>query len=275
VLQTDWKAPSIGIYVETVSASSAPASDVDLLTMFSVSAKAARQSGGSRIMRIKVFDRNGMKTPMQMITSPNKQDQPVSQTAVPILQDLNSQLAPQRIQIKQVESTDNNPNTSAPSVQKYFVFFDSNKAVKDFFSQKMPTIVIGSESSSILGCSVSTNQNAQLTTSLIKQSLTGISPGKPLGVVGPSGLPVNILPVTLSMLTVGCPLVNYMQTFFVDFNTGTSMDNTYYVHDIDHQFSPGKFQTSLKLAYVDAFAGYRNPRTLAETAKLMVSKISG
>ena len=101
--------------------------------------------------------------------------------------------------------------------------------------------------------------------------MQGVRAGQPLGASGPSGLPVNIMPVTLSMTTIGCPLFEYGQTFFVDFNTGTSVDNTYYIVEIEHQFSPGKFQTSLRFAYANAYDGYRNPRTFENTLNLLAS----
>ena len=287
ILQADWKMPSIGTHVDTLSPCSTAVSDTDLLNLFNVSAKQVRDQSGrtSRIMRIKVFDKNYQKPAKQTLSTP----QPVLQTVTPkealsIRQNASDYVDAQ----SKIDALNANyaatalANTNAALASKgisltpnkdgtYYLNFLTNKAVKDFFSQKIPTIVVGSEGSSIISCAVSSNQNAQITASQIKKSMQGVRAGQPLGASGPSGLPVNIMPVTLSMTTIGCPLFEYGQTFFVDFNTGTSVDNTYYIVEIEHQFSPGKFQTSLRFAYANAYDGYRNPRTFENTLNLLAS----
>jgi hypothetical protein len=286
-LQADWKMPQIGYHVEVLSPSSLQASDVDLLDLFEVSAKQSRDMNGNtkRIMRIKIFDKNYQKQTKQTLSTPQRTLQTVTpQEALSIATYLGDVVAPDVIKrtneayyneyAEYVRSLAPKGTALKPSLTdpgKWYLEFESNKAVKDFFSQKIPSIVVGSEGSSVISCTVSSNQNAQITASQIKKSLQGVRPGQPLGASGPSGLPVNIMPVTLSMTTIGCPLFEYGQAFFVDFNTGTSVDNTYSIVDIEHQFSPGKFQTSLRFAYVNAYDGYRNPRTLENSFDLLAS----
>ena len=47
-----------------------------------------------------------------------------------------------------------------------------------------------------------------------------------------------------------------VKNFFVDFGTGTTIDNVYVVSGIDHSISQGKFETKLKMTQVDAFGKY-------------------
>ena len=71
-----------------------------------------------------------------------------------------------------------------------------------------------------------------------------------------AGVPLQTAPVTLSLTTFGCPLISYGQSFFVDFGTGTTIDNMFVVSGIDHAISKGKFETKIKLTQVDAFGRY-------------------
>ena len=48
---------------------------------------------------------------------------------------------------------------------------------------------------------------------------------------------------------------------FLDFETGTTIDNAYAVTGIKHSLSPGKFTTSLTLSYGDVYGKYENAAT--------------
>jgi len=71
-----------------------------------------------------------------------------------------------------------------------------------------------------------------------------------------SGVPLQTAPVSLSLTTFGCPVINYGQSFFCDFGTGTTIDNVFVVSGIQHSISKGKFETKLKMTQVDAFGKY-------------------
>ena len=71
-----------------------------------------------------------------------------------------------------------------------------------------------------------------------------------------AGLPLQTAPTQLSLTTLGCPIMSYGQYFFVDFGTGTTVDNQYVVSGISHTISQGKFETKLKCTQVDAFGKY-------------------
>ena len=70
-------------------------------------------------------------------------------------------------------------------------------------------------------------------------------------------LPLLIIPVEATITTLGCPLITPQQMFFIDFNTGTTIDNMYVVTGLQHIISDGKFDTILKLSFYDAYGKYR------------------
>ena len=73
------------------------------------------------------------------------------------------------------------------------------------------------------------------------------------------------MPVQASVETFGCPWINFGQFIFIDFDTGTTMDNKYGVTGITHNLSPGKFTTSLTLTYGDVYGQYEQATNLIES----------
>jgi hypothetical protein len=73
---------------------------------------------------------------------------------------------------------------------------------------------------------------------------------------GVGGLPLRIIPAALALTTVGCPLLNLAQIWFVDFNTGTTADMLYILTQLTHTFSPGKFESQATLSYADGYGTY-------------------
>jgi hypothetical protein len=115
--------------------------------------------------------------------------------------------------------------------------------VRNFIRETVPTITHGSNLSAVKSADVSTLQDAQQQAIFMKGAARG-NPTQPNGSdVG--GLPVTVLPTTVNLTTLGCPLLALMQQFFVDFGTGTSVDNVYYVTGLSHDIQAGKFETKI------------------------------
>jgi hypothetical protein len=57
----------------------------------------------------------------------------------------------------------------------------------------------------------------------------------------------KVMPLTITMDMMGCPLLRYGQEFYVDFDTNTDLDNVYVTTSIIHSIAAGKFTTSLSL----------------------------
>ena len=73
-----------------------------------------------------------------------------------------------------------------------------------------------------------------------------------------TGLPLRVAPVQLGIETIGCPLWNFGQQLFIDFGTGTSVDNMYSVVGIDHSIAAGEFKSSVKLVQLDSYGKFES-----------------
>ena len=137
---------------------------------------------------------------------------------------------------------------------KYYAIADNYDAVKRFISAGMPTITYGSSMSAITSANLTTGGNAAMANVLMQRAFA------PPGETSPdnidSGVPMQIIPASLSISTFGCPLFYPMQRFFVDFGTGTSLDNVYYVLSTDTNIGSGGYKTDVKFAYSAGFATY-------------------
>lgn len=128
--------------------------------------------------------------------------------------------------------------------------------LKEFLRRTMPYIIFGAQGTTIKQANLTSIQDAALSTVNMLRSFQSTTQ-EPNG-EQPGGLPLQIIPCELSLTTFGCPLVDFAQQFFIDFNTGTSIDNTYGVVGITHRISAGDFTTEARLAPLDAYGTYRS-----------------
>ncbi len=120
-----------------------------------------------------------------------------------------------------------------------------------------PSIIYGSSASAIKNASLSTDNASLLSTTIMTGGGPNPGPLTPAGLdVG--SLPLVVFPTKLSMTMIGCPILEYMQQFFIDFGTGTSVDNTYSAIKITHKISQGNFETNVAFAFVDAYGTFRS-----------------
>lgn len=70
---------------------------------------------------------------------------------------------------------------------------------------------------------------------------------------------------------MGCPLATMAQHYFIDFNTGTTLDNLYIVTGLTHQITPGKFETSWQFGYADGYGRYEGAPNIVEQIKKLSS----
>ncbi len=131
-----------------------------------------------------------------------------------------------------------------------------SRALKQFLYSTVPYIIYGIEGTAIKQAGVSSMQNPQLSTVNMLRSPRN-SQLQPNG-EQPGGLPMQVIPTEVNLTTLGCPIIQYAQQFFIDFQTGTSMDNIYGVTGLTHKISPGNFTTDIKLAPFDAYGQYYN-----------------
>jgi len=144
----------------------------------------------------------------------------------------------------------------------------SHRELKEFVMQTVPYIVYGTNGTAIKTASVQTLQDAALTTvNMLRSARTGapLASGEDVG-----GLPLRVTPTEMSISSFGCPLIDFGQQFFCDFNTGTTIDNLYGVVGYSHSFAQGKFDTEIKLSPLDAYGSYQSLQAVVENAARVI-----
>jgi hypothetical protein len=91
---------------------------------------------------------------------------------------------------------------------------------------------------------------------------------------GVSGLPLRVIPGQIQMMMIGCPLMSINQQFFIDFGTNTDLDNFYALTGLTHTISQGKFETSAKFIWMDAYGSYENIFTQFKQLSQLIKKAS-
>ena len=131
-----------------------------------------------------------------------------------------------------------------------------SRKIKEFLMKTAPHIIYGAAGTTVLNMQISSQPDTTLQTIQLQRSPSQSS----LLTSGeqPGGLPMQVIPSQLNMTTMGNPLVSYMQNFFVDLQTGTTLDNIYYVTGLSHTIEAGKFTTSIQFSANDAYQQYNN-----------------
>ena len=129
-------------------------------------------------------------------------------------------------------------------------------AMLNAISNRVPTITYGTEASVIKQANLSTENDSQLSTIIMTGGGPNPGPLTPQG-MGAGTLPLQIFPTQLNMTILGCPLLEYMQQFFINFGTGTSVDNVYHAVSITHKIEQGNFESAVGFKYVDAYGTFR------------------
>lgn len=175
-----------------------------------------------------------------------------------------------------VEMTEEQKEVNGLIKKTYMLKVNGSAADRDnvrrSVSRLVPTLVPGMNNSSITEASVSTQNDPQMATIQIMGANRSKSPASQPRGDGMPGLPLRVIPVTMSMKSFGCPLINFAQMFFVDMNTGTTIDNIYGIIGITHSINPGKFETALELTPVDAYGKYEAALTLLDEMKNTADK---
>jgi hypothetical protein len=130
---------------------------------------------------------------------------------------------------------------------KTFTVTADRSTVKRIITAATPTLKIGSEGTAIIGANYSTQASGDLANlNLIRAyknsggaSRADSSPGITADLF--------VIPASLKLTMIGMPIVNRGQTFFVDFGTGTTLDNTYTVMSVSHNIKGGQFTTNITL----------------------------
>jgi hypothetical protein len=140
---------------------------------------------------------------------------------------------------------------------KYKLGQASYQSLKDFITQVIPTITYGSNNSAVINGTLQTQQNQLLSTVQMMREAGRQNNTEPNGSAF-GGIPLRVIPAQLDLNTFGCPLLNVNQQFFVDFQTGTTVDNIYLLTHLTHTIKPGKFESHAKFAPLDAYGVFES-----------------
>ena len=139
--------------------------------------------------------------------------------------------------------------------------------LKEKYRHIIPTATFGTSNTALINASVATINEGKLNTVYITRADRNKTSELNNQVI--LDMPLRILPAQASIEMFGCPWVNFGQYIFLDFETGTTIDNTYNITGIKHSLAPGKFSTSLSLSYGDVYGKYEG---IADSLSMLLSK---
>jgi len=120
--------------------------------------------------------------------------------------------------------------------------------VKQVMKAAYPTIIYGSNGSTVKNISVSANTSGELSQVLMNDSYGQIRDGVIKGKNYENDYEsITLLPNTVSLSMLGQPMIGRGNNIFIDFGTNTSLDNIYTVKSVSHSLSKGDFSTTVQL----------------------------
>jgi len=145
------------------------------------------------------------------------------------------------------------------------------RQLKHELSKHVPTIIPGTNGSLVQNITMASKTDGALAAMQIAQAYKNEKNGfQPVlvanGAADPSGLPLKTIPVQMTMTTAGVPTALLYQTYFVDMDTGTTMDNIYTCTGLQHNIAKGKFTTQWTFTYSNGYGKYEAPPSVAIVA---------
>lgn len=271
-----FKMPSIEVFVETVYAAKETV-DTDLLHQFEVAEQLTGINGGrveqyTRIMRMHIFDRANNPYKLAGTIMSGESGTSFVEVDNAFLKQHTADKKKDASEVwSQITKGIITPEGKIADRSKALGANFTNQDIKSFVSQMVPTIVYGGNATAVANANLSSKQDPLLATT----QMQGIAKkaGKPStlqpGGAGSGGLPLRVIPASMTMTTLGCPLLSFAQIFFIDFNTGTTIDNLYGLTGITHTIMPGKFESNLTLTFYDAYGKFEAAPTITNYIKSM------
>ena len=174
-----------------------------------------------------------------------------------------------------VAGTDTRAGSIPTSIDLTTLFKSGDpKVIKKFFSESLPVIRYGSSAGMIKGISVSSISDPQMATiNMLKQKETS---GDSEAVSREAGLPLMVAPTEVSVDMLGCPILNFGQSAYIDFGTNTTIDNIYVVTNLSHKLAPGEFTTTAKFTLnVGAYGIYNSSKRSVDITSALLQQAIG
>lgn len=162
------------------------------------------------------------------------------------------------------------PDKPADLVSSTFAF----KSVKDYreIAQKIyPNIIVGSDAGSIISANYSSQPGGDASSAYLLTAVGGDTAGSATSdsAAENAAAEVLIIPSTISLNMIGNVCISRGQTYYVDFGTGTSLDQAYTVTSVSHSIRPGTFTTSVSLIPTNNATVKSTARQLDELKKII------
>ncbi len=148
----------------------------------------------------------------------------------------------------------------------------SSTLVRDYLANTVPKITFGTNGSTVLAASLASKQDPLLSTVNMLKNNRIKNTVSPNG-AGDYGLPMRVVPASLTLTTLGCPLAAMAQQYYIDFQTGTTLDNLYIVTGLAHMIAPGKFESSWTMSYSDAYGRFVGAQNISDLISDLAKKI--
>jgi len=275
-----FRKPVVEMYVESTHERPDEAGDSDILQQLGYSARDARAisirdsqgNAARRIMRIHVYDKqtNAHRAARALLRNVNNTG---FINVNPGIDDRFRQYSP-----KPEDTFESFRRAVGASLQEDVArgavqitdmgAFSSNQQIKDVVSKLVPTIVFGSNGTTVTTANLASKADPLLSTVQMIRSQTVRNNANPNG-SGDMGIPLRVIPAQMNMMSLGNPLATMAQQYFIDFQTGTTLDNLYIVTGHNHTFSPGKFETQWTFGYSDAYGVFEGAPNIVQQIALL------
>ena len=143
----------------------------------------------------------------------------------------------------------------------------SNGSIKSAIAMAVPTISYGTSCTSVTTANLTSQHEALLST--VQMLRAGKKNNTQPNGAGTGGLPLRVIPSLLQISTLGCPFIQLAQIWFVDFMTGTTVDNLYIVTQLQHSIAPGRFESQVTFGFADAYGALEGAPSVVSAIQAM------
>jgi len=283
-----FKQPMIEMYIEC--AHQRPGDNTgtqnDILQLIGYSAKntaieankGPNAAGVKRIMRIHIYDKqlNPYKGAATLLRDSANRD--FIQVASPAA---NKQLSPsdgqqiQKFAQAYAQAAPGSQVTQDPKTNASIIAQPASyQQAKDLVSKMVPTIRFGANGTTIVSAALASKADPRVSSVQMQRTMNIRNDAHPAG-GGERGFPVRVIPAMLNMTTIGNPLATMAQMYFIDFQTGTTLDNIYIVTGLSHTIGPGKYETTWQFGYADAYGVWEGAQQIDQWVASLSAKVPG
>lgn len=157
-----------------------------------------------------------------------------------------------------------------------FYTLTDKKSARDISTNLYPTIRIGSDAPGIIGASYTSQPSGEAQSVYLYTALSDSAPGSVAGQGTGDSLvdDVFIVPSSVTLTMIGNTCITRGQIYYLDFNTGTTLDNAYTVSSVSHTIRAGTFTTTAILSPVFSATMKTLTRQLQELKTIVTKNVS-